>query len=175
MREQLIGLATGVVFGFLLQKSRVLRFEKQISFLLLKDMTILKVMLSAVIVGMIGIYFFKDVGIAITFKHKAMNLGAVLIGSLLFGCGWALGGFCPGTSLGALGEGRFHALWVILGMLSGAALFAEVYPLLKKSVLSWKNWGNISLMDVTGLNHWVIISILVIIFVLILFAIKNKA
>ena len=50
--DQILGLATGIVFGFLLQKGRVLRFEKQIGAMLLKDMTILKFMLSAIIVGM---------------------------------------------------------------------------------------------------------------------------
>lgn len=160
MNEPMLGLVTGVAFGFLLQKGRVLRFEKQIGALQLKDMTILKFMLSAIIVGMIGLYVLSDAGV-ITLKHKPMNLGAILLGGALFGGGWAVMGYCPGTSVGALGEGRWHALWAILGMLGGAALYAELYPLFKATVLSWKDWGGISLEQALGLHHWVLIPVLI--------------
>lgn len=71
-------------------------------------------------------------------------------------------GYCPGTSLGALGEGRVDALWGILGMLTGAALFAEVYPMIKNTLLTWGNLGSITFPGVLGLNHWFIIPIFVI-------------
>lgn len=164
MNEQMIGLITGVVFGFLLQKGRVLRFEKQIGALLLKDMTILKFMLSAIIVGMIGIYLLNDFGV-IELKHKSMNLGATVIGGMLFGLGWSIMGFCPGTSIGALGEGRWHAVWAIIGMIAGAAIFAELFPFFKQTVLRWKDWGKISLADGLGVNHWFVIIALSIIFI----------
>jgi hypothetical protein len=107
--EQGLGLITGILFGFLLQKGRVLRFDKQVGAMLLKDMTILKFMLSAILVGMVGILILANAKI-ITLGHKPMNLGAVLVGGGLFGIGWAIMGFCPGTSIGALGEGRWHAI-----------------------------------------------------------------
>lgn len=173
MNEQLLGLITGVLFGFLLQKGRVLRFDKQISALLLKDMTIVKFMLSAIIVGMIGVYFLQDAGL-IELKHKSMNLGATVIGGALFGLGWAVMGFCPGTSIGAIGEGRWHALWAMLGMIAGAGLFAEVYPFFKATVLTWKDWGKISLPDALCINHWLIIAILVIIYLAVFILFKKK-
>ncbi|MGB5056230.1 MAG: hypothetical protein WBO24_17705, partial [Nitrospirales bacterium] len=77
--DQWLGLVTGVLFGFFLQKGRVLRFEKQIGAMLLKDMTILKFMLSAILVGMVGITLLTDAGLA-TLHHKPMNVGAVLLG-----------------------------------------------------------------------------------------------
>ena len=160
MNEQTLGLLTGIAFGFLLQKGRVLRFDKQVGAMLLKDMTILKFMLSAIIVGMIGVYFLNDIGF-IELKHKTMNVGAIVIGGSLFGLGWAVMGFCPGTSIGAIGEGRWHAVWAVLGMIVGAAIFAEMYPFFKQTVLSWLDWGKVSLADVTGLNHWVLIIALV--------------
>ena len=104
---QWLGLITGILFGLLLQKGRVLRFEKQVGAMLLKDMTIIKFMLSAILVGMVGILVLANMGI-ITLSHKPMNIGAVVVGGALFGAGWAVMGFCPGTSLGALGEGRWH-------------------------------------------------------------------
>lgn len=156
--EQMLGLVTGVVFGFLLQKGRVLRFEKQVGAMLLKDMTILKFMLSAILVGMVGIALLTQAGI-ITSSHKPMNLGAVVVGGALFGLGWAVMGYCPGTSVGALGEGRWHALFALVGMIAGAALYAELYPLLKTTVLAWKDFGKIGLPEVLGVSPWGIIPV----------------
>jgi hypothetical protein len=154
--DQLLGLITGVLFGFLLQKGRVLRFDKQIGAMLLKDMTIFKFMLSAILVGMVGITLLTEAGV-ITLSHKSMNLGAVLLGGGLFGAGWAVMGFCPGTSIGALGEGRWHAVFAIAGMVAGAALYAELYPFFKSTVLAWKDFGKIGLPETLGVSPWVII------------------
>jgi len=154
--DQMLGLVTGILFGFLLQKGRVLRFDKQIGAMLLKDMTIFKFMLSAILVGMVGITLLTDAGI-ITLSHKPMNLGAVLLGGGLFGAGWAVMGYCPGTSIGALGEGRWHAVFAIAGMVTGAAIYAELYPLFKSTVLVWKDFGKIGLPETLGISPWVII------------------
>ena len=158
MNENILGLITGIVFGFLLQKGRVLRFEKQVGAMQLRDMTILKFMLSAILVGMVGFYILKGAGV-ITLGHKAMNVGAVLIGGLLFGAGWAVMGYCPGTAVGALGEGRWGAIFAIAGMLAGAALYAELFPLMKSTVMAWKDFGNIGLPETLGLSPWIIIPI----------------
>ena len=156
--EQILGLITGIAFGFLLQKGRVLRFEKQVGAMLLKDMTIFKFMLSAILVGMVGIHFLAGAEI-ISLSHKAMNLGAVLVGGALFGCGWAVMGYCPGTSIGAVGEGRWHAVFAVAGMVVGAALYAELYPLFKSTILAWKDFGKIGMADVLGISPWFIIPV----------------
>jgi hypothetical protein len=161
MNTLIYGLVTGVLFGFLLQKARVLRYDKQLGALRLQDMTIVKFMFSFVLVGMVGIYLLRDMGL-VQLHLKATLLGANIIGGLVFGIGWGLLGYCPGTSLGALGEGRWDALWGIIGMLAGAALYAEAYPALKKTVLTWGDFGKITLADVSGLNHWVIIIVLAV-------------
>ena len=75
MSEQWLGLITGVAFGALLQQGRVLRFEKQVGALLLKDMTIMKFMLSAILVGMVGINLLAAFGF-VTLSPKATVLGA---------------------------------------------------------------------------------------------------
>jgi hypothetical protein len=111
MNDITLGLITGILFGILLQQGRVLRFEKQVGAMLLQDMTILKFMLSAIIVGTVGINLLATLGLA-PLKIKATHLGANLIGGSLFGAGWAVMGYCPGTSVGALGEGRWHAVWM---------------------------------------------------------------
>lgn len=157
-KAQLIGLLTGIVFGFLLQKGRVLRFEKQIGALLLKDMTIIKFMLSAILVGMVGIYVLYGRGM-ITLSHKPMNVGAVVLGGILFGVGWSVTGYCPGTSVGAVGEGRWHAVFAVLGMLIGAAVFAELYPFFERTVSAWKDFGKIGLPETLGVPVWVVIAV----------------
>ncbi len=159
MNSQMLGLVTGVLFGFLLQKGRVLRFDKQVGAMRLKDMTILKFMLSAILVGMVGVYLFEGLGV-IKFNHKSMNVGAVVLGGILFGAGWSVMGFCPGTSVGAIGEGRWHAVFAVLGMLLGAALYAELYPVLYTTVLAWKDFGKIGLPEMLGVSPWVIIPVL---------------
>lgn len=161
MKMLLYGLITGILFGFFLQKGRVLRYDKQLGALRLMDMTIVKFMLSTVLVGMVGIYILKDLGL-VKLSVKPTNLGANIIGGLIFGAGWGLLGYCPGTSAGALGEGRWDSLWGILGMLVGAAVFAEVYPVLKTSILTWGKLGKITLPQVLGVNHWVIVPIFIV-------------
>lgn len=161
MAELILGALTGIAFGVLLQQGRVLRFEKQVGAMLLRDMTILKFMLSAIVVGMIGIHLLAEFGV-IDMKIKATAVGANLIGGLLFGAGWAVMGYCPGTSVGAIGEGRWHAIWAVLGMLVGAAIFAEVYPALKSSVLTWGDLGKITLPGVLGVSPWIVIVLFVV-------------
>lgn len=160
MNMLIYGLVTGILFGFLLQKGRVLRYDKQLGALRLKDMTIIKFMLSAVLVGMTGIYLLKDLGLA-QLSVKPTILGGVVLGGLIFGIGWGMLGYCPGTSLGALGEGRWDALWGVLGMLAGAAFFAEAYPLMKSTVLTWGIFGKITLPQILGVSHWLVIPLFV--------------
>lgn len=161
MISLIYGLITGVLFGFFLQKARVIRYDKQLGALRLIDMTIVKFMLSSVIVGMVGVYLLMDLGL-VKLNIKSTILGGNIIGGLIFGLGWGLLGYCPGTSAGALGEGRWDALWGILGMLFGAALFAEAYPALKKTVLTWGDFGKLTFPQILGINHWIIILMLVV-------------
>ncbi len=161
------GILTGILFGFLLQKAGVLRYDKQLGALRLMDMTIVKFMLSSVMVAMVGVYLLKDLGL-VTLSIKPTILGGTVMGGLLFGIGWGLFGYCPGTAVGALGEGRWDALWGILGMLTGAAVYAEAYPLMQRTVLTWGNFGNITLPQVLGVNHWLVIVIFVVAGILLL-------
>lgn len=164
MNDRILGLVTGILFGFLLQKGRVLRFEKQVGAMLLRDMTILKFMLSAIIVGMIGIQILVGLDI-LELRHKTLSWGAVLVGGVLFGAGWSVMGFCPGTSVGALGEGRWHALWAVVGMVLGAVIFAEMYPFLDRTVLQWGDAGRAGLPELLGWNAWLVILPLIAIYV----------
>ena len=139
----------------------------------LKDMTIFKFMLSAILVGMVGILLLSEMEI-IKISHKAMNLGAVVIGGGLFGVGWSIMRFCPGTSIGAVGEGRWHAVFAILGMVAGAAIYAELYPFFKSTVLAWKDFGKIGLPETLGVSSWVIVPVFWIVIILVFVFFEKK-
>ncbi|MDW7774647.1 MAG: DUF6691 family protein [Desulfobulbaceae bacterium] len=173
MNQLIYGLVTGLLFGFLLQRGCVLRYDKQLGALRLLDMTIIKFMLSAIFVGAIGIYFLKDLGL-VKLSVKPAILGAVIIGGLLFGLGWGLLGYCPGTSVGAVGEGRWDAVWGILGMLVGAALYAHAFPLMKQTVLTWGDLGKITLPGVLGIHHWIIIPVFIALGILLFIIFEKK-
>ena len=88
----LYGLIAGILFGFLLQKARVLRYDKQLGALRLTDMTIIKFMLSTVLVAMVGTYLLKDLGL-VKLSIKPTVLGSVILGGLIFGIGWGFLGY----------------------------------------------------------------------------------
>ncbi len=150
------GLLIGIIFGFLLQRAGVTRYDVIIGQLLLEDFTVLKVIVTAIIVGMIGIYYLKGRGI-IKLAPKQSSLMQVIPGGLIFGVGFALLGYCPGTLAGAIGQGSIDALIPgLIGIILGAALFAINYeklkPLLEKGKLN-----KATLPELLHLNHWRII------------------
>jgi uncharacterized membrane protein YedE/YeeE len=125
------------------------------------DMTIVKFMLSHILVAMVGVYLLKDLGLT-ELLFKPTVLGGVILGGIIFGIGWGFLGYCPGTSVAALAEGRWDALWGIIGMLLGGAIYAEVFPFMRETVLTWGNYGYITIPQMLGVNHWLIIPLFVI-------------
>jgi len=156
------GLVFGIIFGFLLQKGGVARFDVIIGQLLLQDFTVLKIMLSAVAVGTIGIHFLKGLG-WVQIKPKPGSWSRNAAGGLLFGIGFALLGYCPGTIAAALGNGWLDALAGGLpGILIGSGLLAAVYPKLKTRVFPAGAFGDLTLPRLFKVNDWVVIIPLVI-------------
>lgn len=88
----LLGLATGIAFGFILQKGQVTRYEKIVSFFRLTDLTVLKVMMGGILTGMLGVYFLRELGL-VNLHIKPTVLGANILGGLIFGVGMLLLGF----------------------------------------------------------------------------------
>ncbi len=152
-----LGLAIGIAFGFLLQKGGVTQYEVILGQLLFTDFTVLKVMLSAVVVGMVGVYALRDQGL-VRLHPKPGSLGMSVLGGLLFGVGFALLGYCPGTLAGALGQGHLDALFGgAVGTVVGAWLFAVAYPYLRRSVLRWGDLGTLTLPEWWKVNPWAVI------------------
>ena len=167
------GVMTGIIFGFLLQKAQVLRYDKQLGALRLIDMTIVKFMLSAIVVASIGVYLFKDLGV-ILLSIKSTSIGAQVVGGLLFGVGWGLLGYCPGTAAGAIGEGRIDGLWGVLGMLCGGAVYAVVYPFMKAHIINIGKYGKLSVPQLIGINHWIVIIAFAILTILLFWLFEKK-
>jgi uncharacterized membrane protein YedE/YeeE len=157
----LLGLFTGVLFGFLLQKGQVAKFSVIVGQLLLRDWTVVKIMLTAVAVGSIGVYGLVSLGLA-SLHVKPALLGGVLFGGLLFGAGMAVFGYCPGTSVAACGEGRKDAAVGVLGMLTGALAYVWFFPLHQPALKQFPDWGKVTLPEMTMTSPWLWILGLVI-------------
>ena len=164
--QLIFGLVMGIIFGFLLQKGGAAKYDVIIGQLLLKDFTVIKIMLSAVVVGMIGIYAMREMGLA-QLHPKPGSIGMTVIGALIFGVGFALLGYCPGTISAAIGQGNLDALLGgFIGILIGSGIFAHLYPGLD-GILK-KGWfGEITLPELLKVNPWVVIiplCLLIVIF-----------
>ncbi len=155
-----LGLFFGIVFGFFLQKGGVTDYNVITGQLLLTDFTVMKVMLSAVIVGMIGFHLLKHFGYAKSHAAEG-SLGSNVIGGLIFGVGFALLGYCPGTVAGAVGTGALDALLGgMVGLLIGAGFFAEMYPRLRAHILVWGKLPAVTVPDFLKMNQWIVIVLM---------------
>jgi uncharacterized protein len=152
MTKLLLGLLIGFVFGFLLQKGQVAKRRVILGQFLLRDFTVMKMMLTAIAVGGIGVYILKAMGL-VTLHVKPLQVGAVIVGGLIFGVGMAVLGYCPGTAVAALGEGSRDARWGVIGMAVGAMVFSEVIGQLQ-GLLKWNDLGPLTLPEMTGLPWW---------------------
>lgn len=137
----------GLAFGFLLQKGGVAKFNVLIGVLLLEDFTVVKVMMSAILVGMLGIFALHALG-KVKLHIQPTRFGAQIIGGLTFGVGFGLLAYCPGTGAAALGQGNWDALFGIAGLMAGSYLFAEFSERLGRTVQKWGEKGKLTLPDV---------------------------
>lgn len=156
-RPLFFGLSFGIIFGFLLHKGGATKYDIIVAQLLLTDFTVLKIMLTAIVTGMIGIYFMKSQG-WITLSLKSGSVGKNVIGALIFGVGFAVLGYCPGTIAGAIGNGYFDAIvGGLAGIILGTWIFAVMYPKLKDGILEKGDFGKISIPELLKINEWVVV------------------
>ena len=147
----LLGLFSGAAFGALLRRGHASRSDLIMRQLQLEDASIVKIMATAVAVGAAGVHALARAGRG-KIDVKPLQLGGIVGGGLVFGTGLALLGYCPGTSLAAVGEGRRDALAGVLGMLAGAGLFVQAYPALEP-LISAGDRGKVSLAP-PGRSPW---------------------
>ncbi|HUV38214.1 MAG TPA: YeeE/YedE thiosulfate transporter family protein [Planctomycetota bacterium] len=156
--QLVLGLGAGIVFGFLLQKGGVTKYDVIVGQLLLENFVVVKIMLSAVLVGMIGVHVLSALGLA-TLRKKPGTLGATVVGGLIFGVGFATLGYCPGTLAGAIGNGYLDALVGGLpGILIGCGVYAAIYPKLQKGFLAKGPLPGPTWAEVFKVKPWVTVA-----------------
>lgn len=144
--QLLEGLIIGIAFGFLLQKGGVSKYDVIMGQLRLTDFTVVKVILTAIVVTMLGISFLYPKG-KIQVKTKAGSIKNAIIGGLIFGLGFGILGYCPGTIAAAIGNGYIDALTGgFIGIVLGTIIFARMYSRLKdKKILTTDRFSEFSL------------------------------
>lgn len=169
----LLGLFTGLVFGFLMQKGWVTRYRVILGQFLLRDFTMVKVFLSAIISGAVGIWLLRQLGI-VELHVKSALVSANVLGGIIFGVGMALLGYCPGTAVAAAGDRSRHAIPGVIGIIVGAAVYAEAHSWLRGNLLKGEGLGEITAVEVTGLSPWWFILGLVVVAAVLFFALESR-
>jgi uncharacterized membrane protein YedE/YeeE len=150
-KQLALGLLFGLAFGFLLQKGGVAKYHVLMGVLLLEDFTVIKAMLSAIVVGMVGVYALYALGL-VELHLKPTRYAANVLGGLIFGVGFALLGYCPGTGAAALGQGNYDAIAGIIGLMAGSYIYAESSGLLGKTVQKWGDRGKLMLPELVRVS-----------------------
>jgi hypothetical protein len=140
------GLLVGIVMGVLIQRVGASNPRMILAALRLEDLTIIKFMATTIAVGMVGVYALGRV-IPMHLDIKPTYVLGVLAGGLVFGVGFAIGGYCPGTCVVGLGERRTDALFALLGGIVGALAFTLLYRLLEAPLIKPLSYGKITLAD----------------------------
>lgn len=162
-----LGFIFGVFFGFLLQKGGLTDYGVIVGQLLLTDNTVAKVMLTAILVGMVGIHIMKSAGL-VRLHNKSGSIGSTVIGGLIFGAGFAILGYCPGTAAAAFGSGAIDALVGMVGIIIGAGMFARLYPALNRSVLKWGPIPKGTIPEIIGIRPAVVVTIIAVLILTVL-------
>lgn len=168
-----LGLLIGMAFGAILQLGGASMYHKIMGSLLLKDMDVIKLILMSIAVGTVGIYALDLVDMA-NMSIKPTYVVGITIAGLIFGVGFAVAGYCPGTCIVASAEGKSDAMVTVLGGLAGALLYAIVYPAIS-GLIDITNYGKVTVataFDVTGL--WIAIPFSAILFLLIFVVLKDR-
>ncbi|MFO0586641.1 MAG: YeeE/YedE thiosulfate transporter family protein [Polyangiaceae bacterium] len=120
---------SGFAFGFVLENAGFGSSKKLAAQFYLRDMTVLKVMFSAIVTAMLGLTVLRAVGV-LDYDRVFVNptfLGPQVVGGLVFGVGFAIGGYCPGTAIVAAVTGKLDALAFLGGIGGGVLAFAATY------------------------------------------------
>lgn len=140
----------GAIFGALLHRGGVANYTVIVNQFRFRDFTVLKIMMTAIIVGGLGVLALNSAGLA-NYHIKAANMLGVTMGAAIFGVGMVLYGYCPGTAIAAAASGSLHALVGLGGLLVGGTLYAFSFPWIARHVLPVGALGKVRLPDVTGI------------------------
>lgn len=148
----IFGLLVGIAMGFLIQRVRASSPAMILQNLRLENLIIIKFMATTIAVGMIAVYTLNVfVPQALHFDIKPTYLIGVALGGLIFGVGFGLGGYCPGTCVVGIGEGRKDAWFALFGGVVGALVFTLVYTAAIKPIIELMDFGKITVQDLVHL------------------------
>jgi hypothetical protein len=146
-------LFLGIGFGFALEQAGFSSTKKLVGLFYGYDFTVLRVFFTAGITAMIGVLLLSHYGL-LDVRVLYINptfLKSAIVGGLIMGAGFIIGGFCPGTSICAAAIGKIDGMAFIFGALLGIIAFFESFPLVEKLYLS-NNMGPLKINDVFGIS-----------------------
>jgi P-type Cu2+ transporter len=141
-----LGLFSGIAFGFVIQRIGATDAHRMARSHLMLDADIPRFMLLAVALSAIGLFGLQAVGVGRVLPLPT-SIVATGLSAVIFGIGWGLAGYCPGTTWAAVGEGRMDAVFALLGGITGAALFAQLHETLIPVLYDPTNVGQITMVD----------------------------
>ena len=146
----LYALLVGVAMGALIQRVGASSPRMILASLRLENLTIIKFMATTIAVGTVVAYLLS-LWMPMHVDIKPTYVIGVALGGLIFGVGFAVGGYCPGTCVVGIGEGRRDAIAALLGGITGALVFTLVYTLIEGTLIKPLNYGKITLASVLHL------------------------
>jgi hypothetical protein len=168
-------LLIGIGFGFALEQAGFSSSRKLAGMFYGYDATVLKVFFTAAITAMLGAQFLQYFGM-LDLNQVFINhyyVYAAIVGGVIMGAGFVMGGFCPGTGISALSIGKIDALFYLLGGAFGAFLFGEFYPSIEKLFMAGYK-GPVRVPDMLGISDG-LFTLLVIVAAVAMFWIAEKA
>jgi uncharacterized protein len=158
-----VALVIGLVFGWFLERGGLGSARKLAGQFYLADMTVLKVMFSAILTAMLGLFWLDRAGIvdASLVYVPATYVLPQAAGGLVFGAGFVVGGLCPGTSCVSASSGRLDGIVVMFGMCAGIFGFAESFPLIR-SFYEATPLGQVTLPDLLGVPRGVLVFLVTV-------------
>lgn len=158
----LLAIAVGVGFGFFLEQAGFGSSVKLAQQFYFRDLTVFKVMFTAIITAMLGLFWFSWLGLIDLSLVRVLPTFLVpqTAGGIIFGVGFVMGGYCPGTCCVASVTGKMDGWIHLLGMFAGIFLFAEIFPFIE-TWYSSTAMGEITLSEQFGLPHGMMVLIIV--------------
>jgi len=148
-----IAVFLGFGFGFVLEQAGFSTTRKLVGLFYGYDFTVLRVFFTAGITAMIGVVVLTHVGLldmSLVYVNPTF-LRSALVGGLVMGAGFIIGGFCPGTSVCAAATGKLDAVLFVAGSFIGILGFTELYPVLK-GFYQADNWGPVRIDAYLGVS-----------------------
>jgi uncharacterized membrane protein YedE/YeeE len=160
----LVAFALGLGFGFFLERAGFGSARKLAAQFYLYDMSVFKVMFTAIVTAMLGVTYLGWIGwLDLDLVYLVPTyLWPQVVGGLVLGVGFVIGGYCPGTSVAALATGRIDAMVYALGIFAGTFVYAEVYPSIKGFVNA-DAMGQVTLPGLFGLPWGLVVFVVVVI------------